>query len=130
MSWPNIAKCYEEIVKGPSLLELFSEKECALLLKLPDMGALQFRLISEKYFTHVATPDIWGKAGVEFINTGLRASSEATPTAILITDGVKEGYLGMVTIICHHDQVKMKAMDALAALCQCDSPEPTVVMVR
>ena len=39
----------------------------------------------------------------------LRVSSEVPPTAILITDGVKEGYLGMVTTFCQPDQVKMKA---------------------
>ena len=85
----------------------------------------------EKVFTCVAPPDIWGKTGMEFVtNTSLRVSGEAAPTAILITDGVKEGYMDMVTTFCHHDQVKMEVADALAALCQHDSPEPSVVVVR
>ena len=48
---------------------------------------------------------------------------------ILVTDRVGEEHLGMVTIFCHHDQNKMKAFDALSALCQHDSPEPSVVVV-
>ena len=48
MSKPSIVRCYNELVEDPSLLRLFSAEECTSLLKLPIMGALQFRLISEK----------------------------------------------------------------------------------
>ena len=109
MSWPSIAKCYDEIVEDPSPLGLFSEKESTSPLELPVVASLWFRLISEMFFPYVAPYDIWGKTGVEFVtDTGLRVSDEATPTVILITDGVEEGYLGMVTTFCHHDQVKME----------------------
>ena len=64
------------------------------------------------------------------IHTGWKISGEATPMVILITDGVQEVNLGMVTTFCHHDQAKMEASDALSALCQHDSPEPSVVVVR
>ena len=50
--------------------------------------------------------------------------------AILITDGVGGESLGIVTIFCHHDQNKMESSDALSALCQCNAPEPSVVVVR
>ena len=40
------------------------------------------------------------------------------------------GYLGMVNTFCCHDQVKMEATDALEALCQCNSPEPSADVVR
>ena len=80
MSKPNIAECYDEIVKDPSLLGLFLGKECMSLLELPVLGALQFRLIWEKFFAQVASPTIWGKMGVEFVTeTGPRLSGEVTP---------------------------------------------------
>ena len=49
---------------------------------------------------------------------------------ILVTDGLGEGNLGMVTTFCHHDQAKMEASDALSNLYQCDSLEQSVVVVR
>ena len=49
---------------------------------------------------------------------------------VLITDGVKGGYLGMVTAFYHNDQVKMEAAYTLVALHQCDSPEPRVDVVK
>ena len=75
---------------------------------------------------------MWGKAGVEFMtHTGQKISGEATPMLILITDGVGEGNLGMVTTLCHHEQAKMEASDALSVLHhQCNSPEPNKVVVR
>ena len=131
MSQPNIAKCYDETGKDPSLLQLFLEKEYTSLQELPLLGALQFLLILERLFTHIASPDMWGKAGVEFItHTGWKISGEATPMVILITDGLGEGNLGMVITFCHHDQAKMEASDAFSTLHQCDLPEPGVVVVR
>ena len=62
--------------------------------------------------------------------TGLRFSGEASPMVILITDGVGEGDLGMVTTFCSHNQVKMEASEVLDTLHQCDSPEPSLFMVR
>ena len=67
MLQPNIAKCYDEIVEDPFLLQLSLEKECTSLWELPLLGAFQFRLISERLFAHIASPDMWGKTGVEFI---------------------------------------------------------------
>ena len=50
--------------------------------------------------------------------------------AILVTDEVGEGNLGMVTAFCHHNQAKMETSNALSVLHQCDLLEPSVVVVR
>ena len=74
---------------------------------------------------------MWGKTWVEFItHTSWKISGEATPMVILITDGVREGNLGMVTTFCHHDQAKMEASDVLSTLHQCGLPQPSVVVVK
>ena len=99
--------------------------------EIPFMGTLQFRIISERLFAHLASPAMWGKAGVEFItNNNCNLSGEAVPMVILDMDGVGEGNLGMVTPFCCHNQAKVEAFKALSALCQCDSLEPSVVVVR
>ena len=49
---------------------------------------------------------------------------------ILITDGDGKGDLGMVTAFCSHNQVKIEASEVFTAICQHDSPMPTVFMVR
>ena len=49
---------------------------------------------------------------------------------ILITDGVGERNLGMVTVFCCHDQNKMEASKALFMLHHCDYPEPSIVVIR
>ena len=131
MSQSNIAKCYDEIVKDPCLLWLFPEKECTSLWELPLLGSLWFRLISKRLFTCTASPDMWGKTGVQFItHTGQKTSGEATPTVIVITDGVGEGKLGMVNTFCCHDQAKMETSDALSVLHQYDTPVTSVAVVR
>ena len=94
MLWPTIAKCYSKLLEDPSLLWLFSEEEGTPLQELPILGALCFRII----LTHIASPVIWGKTGVEVItDASLKTSREATPMVILITDGVVEENLSMVT---------------------------------
>ena len=87
------------------------------------MGVLAFRLISEKFFTQVSSPTIWGKTRVEYVKkTGLRLSGETAPMAILITNGVGKGDVGMVTTFCNHNQVKMEAPEVLATLHQHNPP--------
>ena len=45
-----------------------------------------------------------GKAEMEFVTSNVqKLSGEAIPMAILVTDGVEEGNLSMVTTFCHHD---------------------------
>ena len=36
----------------------------------------------------------------------------------------------MVTVVCHPNQAKIEACDALSTLCQCDSSVPSMVVVR
>ena len=79
MSKSSIASCYDKLVEDPSLQGLFSGEVYMSLLELPVMGALQFRLISEKFFAQVSSLTIWGKTGVEYVTeTSLRLDGEAT----------------------------------------------------
>ena len=86
-----------------------------------------FREVFHPYSISYHLGEVW----VEFMtNTGPRISQEATPMVILIRDGVGKEHVGMVTIFCYHNQNKMETCDALFTSCQCDSPEPSVVVVR
>ena len=83
------------------------------------------------FFAHIASPDRWGKTGVEFITlSSPKKSGETTNTVILITDGVGESDLGLVMVFCHPNQARIEACDALSTLCHHDSSEPSVVVVR
>ena len=131
MSRPSIAECYDKIIEDPSLLQLFPMEECMSIWELPLLGALQFRVISKRLFTCIAFPAIWRKAGVEFItHNDWKVSGEAIPMVILVTDGVGEGNLGMVTTFCCHNKAKMEASKAVSALHQCNLPEPSVDVER
>ena len=112
-------------------LHLFSLEEYSSAQEFPYLCALQFRLISEGFFTCIASPDKQGKTRVEFITlTSLRKNEETTNTVILITDRVGERDLGMVMVLCHPDQARIEAYDALSIFCQCDSSELSMVVVR
>ena len=50
--------------------------------------------------------------------------------AMLITNGVEEGSLGMVNTFHHHDQAKMESSEALSSLYQQDFPELSIVVVK
>ena len=50
--------------------------------------------------------------------------------AILITDGVGERKLGMVTIICHSDKAKVEPLVMLLTLIQWDSHEVAMVVMK
>ena len=131
MLQPSIACYYVKIVEDQGLLHWFPQEEYFSTQKLPCLGALQVRIVSEGFFTYNASPDWWGKIGVEFVTiTGPKKSGEATNTVILITDRVGESDLGLVMVFCHPDQARMEACDALFALLQHDSSELSVVVVR
>ena len=71
------------------------------------------------------------EAGVEFItNNGQKIGGEAIPMVVLVMDWVGEGNMGMVITFCHHDQAKVEASKVLSVLCQHNSLEPSVVVVR
>ena len=101
MSWLMISKCYEEILADPSLLWLFLEEEWRSIHELPFLGTLWFLDCIGETFCSFDIPITVGKAGVEFITSnGQKISSEIIPMAVLVTDGVEEGSLGMVTTFC------------------------------
>ena len=120
MSQLTISKCYEEILVDPSLLQLFLGEEWRSICELPFLGALQFQIVLERPFAHLTSPLLWEKARVEFITSnGWKISSEIIPmAAVLVTDWVEEGSLGMVTTFCCHDQVKVEPSEVLSTLVQ------------
>ena len=131
MSWLSIACCYEEIIEDSSLLHWFPWKEYSSTQKLPCLGALQFRIVSEGLFVCISSPNWWGNTRVEFFTqTSLKMSGETTNMVILITDGVGESVLGMMTVFCHPEQARIEACDALSILCQSDTCKLSVVLVR
>ena len=56
----------------------------------------------ERLFAHIASPAMWGEGqnGIHVSSNGQKISGEAIPMVILVTDGVGEGNLGMVTTFC------------------------------
>ena len=70
-----------------------------------------------------------GQGGI-YHQQRLKDGGETVPMVILVMDVVVEGNLGMVTTFCCHNQAKMEVSEAVSALCQCKSPEPSVVVVR
>ena len=61
MSWPTIAECYDDMVKDPSLLQLFPEKEWLSIQELTLLGTLWFRIILERLFAHKASLAMKGR---------------------------------------------------------------------
>ena len=107
----------KEILEYPSLLHLFPEEEWTSVKVLSLMGTLQFRVMSNGFLAHLASPARCGQAGMGFLTyNGSKISGEATPTVILIRDGMREGKLGLVIIFCHHIQVKLEASEVFSPL--------------
>ena len=124
-----ISKCYKEILEVPSLWWLFPEEEWRFICELPFLVALW--IVSERLIAQLSSPSMWGQAGVEFIlGSNQKISGEIIPMPVLITDGVEEGNLGMVTTFYHHDQANVESSEALSILCQWDSPKLSVVVVK
>ena len=74
---------------------------------------------------------MWGKARVEFITSNSwKTSGEIIPMAVLVTDGVEEGSLGMVTTFCCHNQAKVEPSEVLSTLLQQDSPKLSIVVMK
>ena len=100
--------------------------------KLSYLGILHFCVVFERLFAQLTSPALWGKAGADFITNASRKamSAEIAPLAILVTKGVGEGRLGMITTFCQFDQVKVEPLDVLLTLVQQDLPQPSVVVVK
>ena len=125
-----ISRC-SEILEDPSLQWWFPEEKWRSFHKLPFLGTLQFWMVSERLFTHLSSPSVWGQARLEFFTGGgWKISGEIVPKAVLITNGVEEGSLGMVTTFCCHDQVKVEPSGVLSTLHQWDSPKLSIVVVK
>ena len=126
-----ISAHYEEFLVDPSLLQSFAKDEWMSIHGLPYLHALCFCVASERLFTHLASLVLWGKAGTDFINNASRRATniEINPLAILVTDSLGKGKLGMITTFCRTHQVKVEPLDALSALVQWDSPKPGVSTV-
>ena len=129
MSWPTISECNGDIAKDPSLLQLFPEKEWMSIQELLLLSALQFRIISERLFTCIACPTMWGRLEWNSSPAMTKMSVEAIPFAILVTDwgGRKPGHDDHLLLPW---SIKMEASNALSAIHQCDLLEPSVVIVR
>ena len=81
-----------------------SSERVHITLRTSALGHSPIYTNLERFLTHSASPDMWEKTGVEFItHTSQKISGKAILTVILVTDGVGEGTLGMVTTFCHHD---------------------------
>ena len=119
MSQPSITCCYEEFVEDLSLLHWFPWEEYSSTQKLPFLGAPWFRLVLEVFFY----PTFFSLLVWRWVQ-------KPTNMVILIPNGVGKSYLGMVTVFCHPEQARIEACDALSALCQHNSCELSVVMVR
>ena len=104
----TIYRCYNEFLVDPALLQSFPEDEWMSIHGLTYLGTLHFCVVLEELFTQLISPDLWGQVRADFINNFSRKamSEEVVPMAILVTDGVDEGSLEMVTIFCHSDQAK------------------------
>ena len=72
---------------------------------LPYLHALCFCIASERLFTQLTCPVLWGKAGADFITNASRIAMSAE---ILVMDRVGKGKLGMIAIFCRSDQVRVE----------------------
>ena len=115
----------------PPLQWLFPEGEWRSAHQLPILGTLQFWIVSEQLFTFLSSPSIWGQARVDVISSsGQKISDEIVPMAVLITNGVEEGSLGMMVTFCHYAQAKVGSLEVISTLCQWESPKQSMVVVR
>ena len=105
----KIAPCYMQILADPSLQWLFLEGEWRSTCKLPILGSLQFQIVSEWLFTCLSSPSMWEQARGDVIwSSSWKISGNIVPMAVLITNRVEEGSLGMMTTFCLHDQAKVE----------------------
>ena len=127
-----ISDCYNELMADASLLQSFSEDEWMSIHRLPYLHVLCFHNVSERLYTWLTSPVLWGKARTDFITeAGRRAmSAENAPLVILVMDDAGKGRLGMITIFCRSDQAKVEPLDTISTLVQWDSPMSGVVVVK
>ena len=117
---PKIAECYKKCLVDPSLVSALPVDEWISINELPCLSALHFRLVLKGLFAKLVMPKVWGQAWVDFTTHSgkMVRSEEIMPMAILVTDGVGEGKLGMVTLFCHSDKARVEPLVALPTLIQ------------
>ena len=133
-SFPDVMTYHSKMLWRDSWISDFTtailQEEYSSIQELPCLGVHQFKLITEEFFAHNAFPNNLGKTKVECLTlTSLKRSRETTNLVISITNGVREGELGMLTVFCHAHQAKIKACDALSTLDQCNLSELTMVVM-
>ena len=99
---------------------------------IPYLGTLCFCVMLERLFAWVASPSMCGQAGVNFISNSDRQtmSEKIIPMAILVTDRVGEGIVGLTTVFCWSNQKKVELSNVLSFLVQWDSPDLGIVVVK
>ena len=132
LPWQMISGCYGELLAGPSLLQSFSEDEWISILELPHLSTLHFCIVSVELFSQQVSLELWGLDRGELITrSGRKSVGEAViPMAHLVTDGVGEGFLEMVTFFCCSHQAKVQPLVVLSTIFQWDSPELGVMVVK
>ena len=115
-----ISGYYEELTVDPSLLQSFFEDEWMSIHELPYLHTIHFCMVSERLFSQLTSSVLWKKAGADFLTKlGRRTThAEITPLAILLTDRMGEGKLGMITAFYRTDEAKGEPSDALLTLAQ------------
>ena len=118
-------------MEDPALLHLCSLGEYSSIQELPCLGTLQLRLISEGFFTCIASPDRWRKTGGIYhpnqFKEEWRNHQYGNPHHWW---GKRERDLGMVMVFCHPNQARIETCDALSTLHQNNLSELSVVVVR
>ena len=127
-----MAECYKELLVDPNLIQSFPANEWTSIDELPCLHAFHFCVVSEGLFTKLITPEVWGQTRVDFItHSGKKLrSEEVMPMAILITDGVGDGKLGMLTVFCCCNQAEVEPSVVLLTLVQQNSHELAVVVMK
>ena len=100
--------------------------------ELPYLGALHLQVVLEELFIRLISSEFGVQARANFItSSGKRSTNEEfVPMAILITNGVGKGSLGILTILCCSDQAKVEPSVTLLTLVHQESPELAVVVMK
>ena len=130
--WTKISECYHKLLADPTLIWSFPIDEWMSVEEHLCLGILHFQVVLEGLFTRLISPVVRGQARVKFItSSGKRAmSKEIIRMAVLITDGVGKGSLGLVTAFYHSNQAKVEPLVMLMTLTHCDSHELALVVMR
>ena len=103
---------------------------CPLMNSLGCMPC--FWVVSKGLFTKLVTSKVWVQTRVNITTySGKKGRGEGMVSmGILVTDGVGEGKLGMMTVFCHSDRVKVEPSFMLLTLVRQDSHEPFMVVMK